>query len=52
MPEIIEYAHARTPWPTLGAPEDVASLAVFLASDDCRFMTGTNVLVDGGFMAY
>jgi glucose 1-dehydrogenase len=52
VPEIIEYAHARTPWPTLGAPEDVASLAVFLASDDCRFMTGTNVLVDGGFMAY
>jgi NAD(P)-dependent dehydrogenase (short-subunit alcohol dehydrogenase family) len=52
VPEIIAYAHARTPWPRLGAPEDVASLAVFLASDECRFMTGTNVLVDGGFMAY
>jgi NAD(P)-dependent dehydrogenase (short-subunit alcohol dehydrogenase family) len=51
-PEIIAYAHARTPWPTLGAPEDVAALAVFLASDDCRFMTGANVLIDGGFMAY
>ena len=52
VPEIIAYAHARTPWPTLGAPEDVAALAVFMASDDCRFMTGANVLVDGGFMAY
>jgi glucose 1-dehydrogenase len=51
-PEIIAYAHARTPWPRLGAPEDVASLAVFLASDECRFMTGANVLIDGGFMAY
>ena len=52
VPEIIAYAHARTPWPTLGAPEDVAALAVFLASDECRFMTGANVLIDGGFMAY
>jgi glucose 1-dehydrogenase len=52
VPEIIAYAHARTPWPRLGAPEDVASLAVFMASDECRFMTGTNVLIDGGFMAY
>jgi NAD(P)-dependent dehydrogenase (short-subunit alcohol dehydrogenase family) len=51
-PEIIEYAHARTPWPRLGAPEDVAALGVFLASDECRFMTGANVLIDGGFMAY
>ena len=52
VPEIIAYAHARTPWPTLGAPEDVAALAVFMASDECRFMTGANVLIDGGFMAY
>jgi glucose 1-dehydrogenase len=46
------YARMRTPWPSFGAPEDVAALAVFLASDDCRFMTGANVLIDGGFMAY
>ncbi|MDX6617627.1 MAG: glucose 1-dehydrogenase [Gaiellales bacterium] len=51
-PELLEYAYARTPWPRLGAPEDVAALAVFLASDECRFMTGANVLIDGGFMAY
>ena len=46
------YVSTRTPWPCFGAPEDVAALAVFLASDDCRFMTGANVLIDGGFMAY
>ena len=50
--ELLSYAHARTPWPRLGEPEDVASLGVFLASDECRFMTGANVLIDGGFMAY
>jgi glucose 1-dehydrogenase len=46
------YVRTRTPWPAFGAPEDVAALAVYLASDECRFMTGANVLVDGGFMAY
>jgi NAD(P)-dependent dehydrogenase (short-subunit alcohol dehydrogenase family) len=51
-PAFLEYAYARTPWPRLGEPEDVASLGVFMASDECRFMTGANVLVDGGFMAY
>ena len=51
-PELLEYAYARTPWPRLGAPEDVAALGVFMASDECRFMTGANVLIDGGFMAY
>ena len=39
-PELLSYAYARTPWPRLGEPEDVAALGVFLASDDCRFMTG------------
>ena len=51
-PAFLEYAYARTPWPRLGTPEDVAALGVFMASDVCRFMTGANVLIDGGFMAY
>jgi NAD(P)-dependent dehydrogenase (short-subunit alcohol dehydrogenase family) len=51
-PALLSYAHARTPWPRLGDPEDVAALGVFLASDECRFMTGANVLIDGGFMAF
>jgi NAD(P)-dependent dehydrogenase (short-subunit alcohol dehydrogenase family) len=51
-PEVLAYSHARTPFPRLGQPEDVASLAVFLASDDCTYMSGANVLVDGGWMAY
>ena len=51
-PETLAYSHARTPFPRLGRPEDVASLAVFLASDECTYMSGANVMVDGGWMAY
>ena len=33
----------------IGKPEEVAKVAVFLASDDASFMTGASVAVDGGF---
>jgi dihydroanticapsin dehydrogenase len=32
-------------------PEEFASVAAFLASDDASFMTGSDVLVDGGYTA-
>lgn len=35
----------------LGTPEEVARLALFLASDDSSFMTGTETVIDGGVMA-
>lgn len=41
----------RQPWPDLGRPEDIASAAAFLASDDARFITGETITVDGGVMA-
>ena len=47
-----EYSLSRTPFPRLGRVEDVAGAALFLASDDCTFVSGHNLLVDGGWMAY
>lgn len=39
---------AKTPLARIGAPEDVADVVVFLASDLARFVTGQNLVVDGG----
>jgi NAD(P)-dependent dehydrogenase (short-subunit alcohol dehydrogenase family) len=36
------------PLPKAGAPEDIASAAVFFASDEAAFVTGVHMLVDGG----
>jgi NAD(P)-dependent dehydrogenase (short-subunit alcohol dehydrogenase family) len=35
----------------LGRVEEIACAAVFLASDDASFMTGADLLVDGGYTA-
>lgn len=39
------------PMGRLGKPEEIAQAALFLASDDCQFMTGSNLIVDGGILA-
>lgn len=43
---------AQIPLGRAGTPEDVARLALFLASDDSSWMTGAAVALDGGFTAY
>jgi 2-keto-3-deoxy-L-fuconate dehydrogenase len=40
---------ARQPMGRLGSPEEIASLAVYLASDESRFTTGQTHIIDGGF---
>jgi glucose 1-dehydrogenase len=51
-PDTLAYSHARTPFHRLGRPDDVAGAALFLASDDSGYVSGVNLLVDGGWMAY
>jgi NAD(P)-dependent dehydrogenase (short-subunit alcohol dehydrogenase family) len=50
-PDVMAYSRSRTPMPRLGKPDDVAGAALFLASDEARYITGHNLLVDGGWMA-
>jgi len=46
--EQIAAAAASLPWGRLGIPADIGRTAVFLASDDADYITGTSLLVDGG----
>lgn len=39
---------ARQPMGRLGSAEEIAAAAVLLASDEARFMTGANIVIDGG----
>ncbi|MHB8084468.1 MAG: SDR family NAD(P)-dependent oxidoreductase [Dehalococcoidia bacterium] len=47
-PEIYKYIMARTPLKRIAEPEDMARAAVFLASDEAGFITGQNLIIDGG----
>jgi glucose 1-dehydrogenase len=50
-PAMLDNTRRRAPWPRLGRPEDVANAALFLASDLATYITGANLMVDGGWMA-
>ena len=39
------------PWPEAGRPEHIAAVALFLASDEARFVTGEALVADGGLTA-
>lgn len=50
-PEWIDRWQASTPHWRLGRPDDVARAALFLASDDATYISGENLMVDGGWSA-
>jgi NAD(P)-dependent dehydrogenase (short-subunit alcohol dehydrogenase family) len=46
--EMIKFAETTTPLGRLGDPDEIASAALFLASDESSFVTGVELFVDGG----
>ena len=51
LDDALAASAARYPLKRLGEVDDVANLAVFLASDESKWMTGAVLPVDGGYTA-
>lgn len=49
-PEGLAATAPRVPLGRIGEPEDIADVAVFLASDNARYITGQVITVDGGLL--
>ncbi len=48
----VEERIAQTPMGRLATPEDIAPGALFLACDDSRYMTGSELVIDGGLTVH
>jgi gluconate 5-dehydrogenase len=48
-PEFIKEFEAQIPMGRLGEPEEIGPLAVYLASEASRYMTGAMLIIDGGY---
>ncbi|MEJ8777163.1 SDR family NAD(P)-dependent oxidoreductase [Pseudogracilibacillus sp. ICA-222130] len=49
--DLLKQLIQATPLQRLGQPEDIAKAALFLASDDSSYITGAEIVIDGGFSA-
>ena len=50
-PEVLEGIIASIPVGRLGKAEEIASMCAYLASDEAKFVTGAELVVDGGLTA-
>lgn len=49
--QAVAQIEAECPMGKLGEPEDIAQAVLYLASDDAKFVTGSQLVVDGGIVA-
>ena len=51
MTGFVDKRNKQVPTGCMGTAEDVANATLFLASDEARYITGTELIVDGGVTA-
>ena len=51
LPEVHDLRIVRTPLGRMGTPEDIAAGILYLASDESTFVTGSELVIDGGMTA-
>lgn len=51
-PQALNSLMSLIPYNRIGQPGDIGKLAVFLASDDSDYITGTSILIDGGMTVF
>lgn len=49
--EVRQQLHARQPLGRMGQPEEIAAAALYLAADESSFVTGSSLVIDGGWTA-
>lgn len=49
--EVRQQLHARQPLGRMGQPEEIAAAALYLAGDESSFVTGSSLVIDGGWTA-
>lgn len=49
--EVRQHLHARQPVGRMGTPDEIAAAAVYLAADEAAFVTGSPLVIDGGWTA-
>lgn len=49
--EVRQQLHARQPIGRMGRPDEIANAALYLASDEAAFVTGSTLVIDGGWTA-
>jgi gluconate 5-dehydrogenase len=50
--EMVERLRQKSPMGRMGVPEELNGAIVFLASDASSYMTGQNLIIDGGWTAW